>query len=383
MAQHISGDSPNAPLIGKPGSRAMLTTPALVIDLDAMERNIARMAEHCRKHKVALRPHAKTHKSVKIAELQIAAGAVGICAATLGEAEVLAGAGIPGVLITSPVVGDARIARLIALNEKADGLKVVTDNVGVAEALSRAAGASGKPLEVFVELDIGNRRTGARTPEAAVAVARSIAQSNSLVFAGIHAYAGHLQHIADYGERRAEADRCAQPLAILTEQLDAEGILPPIVSGAGTGSHEIDALRGNYTEMQCGSYIFTDVQYNACALRQGTAQPFDTGLFVQTTVISSNGDGLAITDGGLKRFATDGPVPEILRGAPEGSTYRFKGDEHGAVVLPDGIRDLPIGTTVDCLSPHCDPTVNLYDHYHVVRGDTLVDIWPVDARGVI
>lgn len=373
----------NASLIGKPGSRAALTTPALVIDLDAMERNIERMAAHCKKHGVALRPHAKTHKSIRIAEMQIAAGAAGICAATLGEAEVLAGAGIPGVLITSPVVGEARIARLIALNEKADGLKVVTDNAAVAEALSRAASESGKPLEVFVELDIGTRRTGARTPEAALAVARQVARSNSLVFAGIHAYAGHLQHIADYAKRRAEADRCAQPLAVFTEQLDAEGLLPPIVSGAGTGSHEIDALRGNYTEMQCGSYIFTDVQYNACALRQGAAQPFETGLFVQLTVISSNGDGLAITDGGLKRFATDGPPPEILSGAPPGSKYIFKGDEHGGIVLPDGVKDLPIGSKIECLTPHCDPTVNLYDYYHVVRGDTLVDIWPVDARGVI
>jgi 3-hydroxy-D-aspartate aldolase len=373
----------NAPLIGKPGSRALLTTPALVIDLDAMERNIARMAEHCRKHNIALRPHAKTHKSIRIARMQIAAGAVGICAATLGEAEVLAGAGIPGVLITSPVIGDARIARLIALNEKATGLKVVTDNVAVAEALSRAASESGKPLEVFVELDIGTRRTGARTPEAALAVARQVARSNSLVFAGIHAYAGHLQHIADYAKRRAEADRCAQPLAVFTEQLDAEGILPPIVSGAGTGSHEIDALRGNYSEMQCGSYVFTDVQYDACALRQGAAQPFETGLIVQLTVISSNGDGQPITDGGLKRFATDGPPPEILTGVPKGSRYIFKGDEHGGIVLPDGIKDLAIGTKIECLTPHCDPTVNLYDHYHVVRGDTLVDIWPVDARGVI
>jgi D-serine deaminase-like pyridoxal phosphate-dependent protein len=379
----MAQDALNTPLIGKPGSRAALTTPALVIDLDAMEHNIARMAEHCRKHGVALRPHAKTHKSIRIAQLQIAAGAVGICAATLGEAEVLAGAGIPGVLITSPVVGEARIARLIALNEKATGLKVVTDNVAVAEALSRAASESGKPLEVFVELDIGTRRTGARTPEAALAVARQVAKSNSLVFAGIHAYAGHLQHIADYAARRTEADRCARPLAVFTEQLDAEGIRPPIVSGAGTGSHEIDALRGNYSEMQCGSYIFTDVQYNACALRQGAAQPFETGLFVQLTVISSNGDGQPITDGGLKRFATDGPVPAILSGAPAGSKYIFKGDEHGAIVLPDGIKDLPIGSKIECLSPHCDPTVNLYDHYHVVRGDTLVDIWPVDARGVI
>ena len=159
--------------------------------------------------------------------------------------------------------------------------------------------------------------------------------------------------------------------------------MPPIVSGAGTGSHEIDALRGNYTELQCGSYIFTDVQYNACPLREADANPFEQSLFVQCSVISSNGDGLAITDGGTKRFHDDGTNPEIVSGAPAGSGYIFKGDEHGAVVLPDGISDLPLGTIVECLTPHCDPAVNLHDFYHMVRGDTLVDIWPVDARGAV
>ena len=367
---------PNAALIGQSGSRDRLMTPALLIDFDALERNVARMAEYCRDRGISLRPHAKTHKSANIARLQIDAGALGVCAATLGEAEALAGQGIPGVLITSPVVGAAKIARLVALNARAEGLKVAADNLANVEALSQAAGAAGKPLEVFVELDIGTQRTGARSPEAALAVARQIGRSNSLVLAGIHAYAGHIQHIEDYDERRRAADGCAAKLKALTDGLDAESLMPPIVSGAGAG-------RGNYTEMQCGSYIFTDVQYNACALRPGEASPFEPALFVQTTVISANGDGLAITDAGLKRFATDGPLPEIVRGAPEGSTYRFKGDEHGAVVLPDGVADLPLGTVVECLTPHCDPTVNLYDVYHVVRGDTLVDIWPVDARGAI
>lgn len=375
--------SPNAPLIGQAGSRSRLMTPALIIDLDAMEQNIAAMAAYAERRGFALRPHAKTHKSVRIAEMQVVAGALGVCAATLGEAEVLAGAGIPGVLITSPVVGTAKIERLIALNERADGLMAVADDLDTIDALSNAAGASGKPLKLFVELDIGTHRTGTRTPETALTVSRRITQSNSLQFAGIHAYAGHLQHIEDYAERREEANRCAEPLAVFTELLQADGLMPPIVSGAGTGSHEIDAERGNYTEMQCGSYIFTDVQYNACPLRKDSAHPFETGLFVQTTVISSNGDGLGITDGGYKRFATDGPVPEIIRGAPEGSRYIFKGDEHGAIVLPEGQSDIAVGTVIECLSPHCDPTVNLYDWYHVVRGDTLVDIWPVDARGAI
>ena len=374
---------PNETLMGQPGSRAKLMTPALIVDLDALRRNIEAMAVHCRRRGIALRPHAKSQKSARIAQMQVEAGALGVCAATLGEAEAIAGASVPGVLITSPIVAAAKIERLIDLNARADGLKAVADNLDVVDTLSAAAGANGKPLEVLVELDIGARRTGARTPEAAAAVARKVAESNSLVFAGIHAYAGHVQHIEDYAERRAEADRVAKPLAVLTEMLDGRGMPPPIVSGAGTGTHEIDARRGNYTEMQCGSYIFTDVQYNACALRPESRTPFEPSLFVQTTVISSNGDGLAITDGGLKRFATDGPPPEIVRGAPAGSTYRFKGDEHGAAVLPDGASDLPIGAVLECLTPHCDPTVNLYDHYHVVQGDTLVEIWPVDARGVV
>lgn len=374
---------PNEPLIGQPDSRKHLTTPALLVDLDALERNIQAMAAYCREHGVSLRPHAKTHKSVQIARLQVDAGALGVCAATLGEAEVLVRGGIPGVLITSPVVGDAKIERLVALNAIADDLKVAADSIENVKVLSRAAGTADKPLEVFVEINIGGERTGARSAAAALGVAQQVAQSNSLTFAGIHAYAGYLQHIADYAERRREADKCAGRLAELTGLLEANSLMPPIISGAGTGSHEIDSRRGNYTEMQCGSYIFTDVQYNACPLREADAHPFEQSLFVQCTVISSNGDGLAITDGGTKRFHDDGTNPEIVSGAPAGSHYIFKGDEHGAVVLPDGVTDLPLGTIIECLTPHCDPAVNLHDVYHMVRGDTLVDIWPVDARGAV
>ncbi|MCH8213331.1 MAG: hypothetical protein IIC54_04590 [Proteobacteria bacterium] len=169
----------------------------------------------------------------------------------------------------------------------------------------------------------------------------------------------------------------------LQEKLDAAGIAPPLVSGAGTGTHDIDALHGPFTELQVGSYIFTDVQYNAVALREDTPRPFEPALFVRTTVVSTNVGGQVTTDGGLKRFASDGPLPEIASGAPDGARYEFKGDEHGRVVFAKDSDSLPLGAAVECLTPHCDPTVNLYDHYHVVRGDTLVDIWPVDGRGVI
>jgi D-serine deaminase-like pyridoxal phosphate-dependent protein len=374
-------------LIGRPGSRAELMTPALVLDLDSLERNIAGMAGFCRMRGVALRPHAKTHKSLAIARRQLAAGAPGICVATLGEAEVMARGGIPGLLITSPVVTRAKIERLLELREVAADLMVVADDLGNVEALARAAQArravGGKPLQVAVALDLGGRRIGVTNPESGLALARRIAASRGLGFAGVHAYAGPLQHIEDYDARRRQTEAASAEVAGLVARLEAAGLAPGIVSGGGTGTHEIDSRGGPFTELQAGSYIFTDVQYDAVALREDAPRPFEPALFVRTTVISANRRGLATTDAGLKRFATDGPPPEIVAGAPAGATYRFKGDEHGQVVFANDGDSLPLGAAVECLTPHCDPTVNLYDHYHVVRGDTLVEIWPVDARGAI
>ena len=374
---------PNQPLIGRPDGRAALQTPALIVDLPAMQRNIAAMAAYAKSRGVGLRPHSKTHKSARIARLQVDAGAAGVCVVTVGEAAPMVAAGIPGVLITSPVVLPAKIDRLIALNERAEGLMVVADNAENVDALASAAGASGRPLTVVVDLDVGTHRTGAADLETAVALARRIAASNALQFGGVQAYAGHLQHIEDYATRRDLASEQAVRVASLTEQLTAAGLAPPIVTGAGTGTHEIDASGGAFTELQVGSYIFTDVQYDAVALKADEQHPFAPALTVQVSVVSNNASGFVTTDGGLKRFATDGPKPEILRGAPSGSSYRFMGDEHGAVIFPDSGSTLPLGAKVECLTPHCDPTVNLYDYYHVVDGDKLVDIWPVDGRGAI
>jgi len=166
----------------------------------------------------------------------------------------------------------------------------------------------------------------------------------------------------------------------LVEALEATGLEPAIVTGAGTGTYEIDTELGLYTELQAGSYIFMDVEYADAALWPDGGRPFETALFVQTTVVSANHSGQATTDAGLKAFATDGPLPLIARGAPEGATYRFTGDEFGCITLPPG-EELALGTVVECMVPHCDPTVNLHNYYHCVRGDVLVDIWPIDARG--
>jgi D-serine deaminase-like pyridoxal phosphate-dependent protein len=383
----MSSLGPNEALIGKPGSRALLDTPALCIDLDAMERNIAAMAEFCRDKRVALRPHAKTHKSVNIAARQIAAGAIGICCATVGEAEVMAAGGVRGVLVTSPQVTPSKIARIVALNLAAEnGFAVVVDHPQNVADLSAAASASGKPLDVLIDFSAGHHRTGAATEEDAIVLAHAVQAAPGLRLAGLQAYYGNLQHIAGRAERQEKTRRQHAVIAGLVGKLRTAGFAVPVVTGAGTGTHDIDAEARIFTELQAGSYLFMDVEY-AQALRDGrNALPFETSLFVQTAVVSVASaqvpGGYVTTDAGLKCFATDGPRPEVMSGGPAGTTYGYAGDEHGRLFFPPGSGPVPaLGTRIELATPHCDPTVNLHDFYHVVRGDTLVDIWPVDARG--
>ncbi len=338
------------------------------------------MAAHCRRVGLALRPHAKTHKSVRIARLQLDAGAIGICCATIGEAELLCSAGISGVLVTSPVVQPANIQRLVRLAEGGRVMAVV-DDAGNLRALSAAAAAAGARLPLLVDFDIGLGRTGCATLESAVELARLARALPGVLTAGVQGYAGHLQHVEAFAARRELAAGQAAKMAELVAALGAEGLAPGIVSGGGTGTHDIDH-GGVFTELQAGSYTVMDVEYGEVELTAASTRPvFEAALFVRTTVVSANAKGMATTDAGLKRFATDGPRPRIARGAPEGAVYGFSGDEHGCVVFSDASGRLEVGAALECIVPHCDPTVNLYDHYHCVRGDELVDIWPVDARG--
>lgn len=380
---HAHGLGPNEGLIGQQGSRASLTTPALVIDLDALERNIAKLAARAKADGLALRPHAKTHKCAEIAKLQVEAGAQGVCAATLREAETLVAGGIPGVLITSPTVGGAKLARLSALNARADGLMAVLDNPDNLAALDRAAGEAGKALGVLVDVDVGMGRTGAREPETVVALARAAADAETLTFRGVQGYSGMVQHIETYAEREkvygAQLDHLENVAAALSEA----GLAPEIISGGGTGSYGIDAGRGLFTEHQSGSYLFMDVQYNAVELLPGGEMPWETALLIQNRVISNNRADFVTTDGGFKCFATDGPFPEIVAGAPMGAQYTYFGDEFGRIVFAHAADHMELGAVVELASPHCDPTVNLHDFYHCVRGDTLVAIWPVAGRGVL
>ncbi|HXY99293.1 MAG TPA: DSD1 family PLP-dependent enzyme [Stellaceae bacterium] len=377
----MTGLGPNAALIGQPGSRQALDTPALLLDLDALERNIAAMAAHARAAGLGLRPHAKTHKSARIAALQMATGALGICCATLGEAEVLAASGIAGLHVTSPQVTPPKIARLTALNAAASGLSVVVDHPDNLAALDRAAAAAGKPLEVLVDFDAGQGRTGCASEADLVALVRAAVAAEALVFRGIQSYSGNLQHVPVRAERRARALAAAGRLGGMLARLRDAGIAVPIVSGGGTGTFDLDPEACVFTELQVGSYVFMDVDYLRALADGRNAPPFETALFVSTSVVSVNAPGYVTCDGGLKCFATDGPAPEVAAGAPPGSRYEFFGDEHGKLILPPGAAKPQLGARIECVSPHCDPTVNLHDVYHVLRGDRLVDIWPVDARG--
>lgn len=368
-------------LIGRQGSRADLNTPVLVLDVDALDRNIAAMAALVASHGVALRPHAKTHKSVDIARRQIAAGAAGVCCAKIGEAEVLAGGGVTGILITSPVAAPAAIDRLAKLAATADRLMAVVDHPAVAARIGAALAATGAKLDVVIDIDPGIARTGVASAEAAVALAQAIAASPNLAYRGVQFYCGSQQHIEDYGERRAAIVERTAYLQEIVAALTEAGLAPEIVTGSGTGTHRIDLDLGVFTELQAGSYVFMDKQYLDCDLTGDGAAPFEVSLGVDARVVSANHSGLVTIDAGFKSLSTDGGVAVVRRGAPETAFFAFMGDEHAALIAPEIGTQLAPGDPVSLTVPHCDPTVNLYDHYHVVAGDTLVDIWPVSARG--
>jgi len=372
----------HARLIDQQGSRASLNTPVLVVELGAITRNIEKMAAHAASHNLKLRPHSKTHKSAEIARRQIAAGAIGVCCAKIGEAEAMAENGVTtGLHITSPVVSAPAIERLIALNGKTTDLMCVVDSAENVHAIGAAAAEGGKPLQLIIDLDPGMHRTGVTSPEAAVAVLDAIRAHPSLSFVGLQCYCGSEQHIETFAARREAMERKADLIRAAIAALTAAGARPEIVTGGGTGTHAIDPALGVFTELQVGSYVFMDSQYLACELTEDAgASPFETSLVVDARVVSVNTPGMVTIDAGFKAFATDAAPPLVLAGAPEGTRYIFMGDEHGALVLGKG-QTLPLGAVVTLAAPHCDPTVNLYDTYHVVEGDTLRALWPVSGRG--
>jgi D-serine deaminase-like pyridoxal phosphate-dependent protein len=359
------------------GLRALdIDTPALVFDLDRVEANIALMAAFARSREIALRPHAKTHKCAALGRLQLAAGAAGLCCAKLGEAEALAAEGVGPLLITSPIVGARKLARLARLALHAPGLAVVVDDVAQAEALALAMAATGPVVDVLVDVDPGMARTGCATIDAALAVARAVDGAPNLRLRGVQCYAGTIQHLADAGTRAEAVHAVHRHLRATLDALAAAELAVEVVTGSGTGTFALDAGAGLFTELQVGSYLVMDDEYAANAPLTADEPRFERGAFLIAQVVSANHDGLATVDAGSKSLSFDGPLPSVR--APEGLVYERAGDEFGKVV---GVAAPAVGERVVLALPHCDPTINLHDEIVCVRDGEVVHRWPVTARG--
>ena len=377
---HNTPLGPNTHLLGVPGSRGILNTPCLVLDIHRLKHNIARAAAFCKERAIALRPHAKTHKCTRIAKLQIEAGAVGICVATIGEAEAMAAQGINDILVTSAITQQGKIERAVAL-AKSIRLTLVADDADVARRIGRFASDAGVEFPVLIDVDLGRHRNGISNSEQALDVAAAISVSPSLRLAGMQAYASHISHIESFAERKAASIACEKTIEELKAALAAAGHRIDVVSGGSTGTLHIDPDLCCYTELQCGSYVFSDAEYGSIDLTGTGTSPFQASLYVRVSVIGRNWPGRVTCDAGNKHFSAKGTLPAFVAAPAEGAVYRPDSDEHGIIELPADIAKPALGTAFELVVPHCDPTVNLYDHYHVVEGDTLIDIWPIEARG--
>jgi 3-hydroxy-D-aspartate aldolase len=349
-------------------TKNQLPTPALLVDLDALEANLTRMAEHVKQCRKKLRPHAKAHKCVEIAKRQIAAGAAGISIATLAEAELMSKAGIPGLLLTSPVADPLKIARIVQT-----GAMVVVDHVQQAEWYEEAAAKVGRTVDVLVDFDVGDHRTGARSTEQALEIARTVVQAAHLRLKGLQGYSGRASHAGDFAERKKVSEKAFAGAIETRSAMKREGLSMEILSGGSTGTWDIDLALPEVTELQAGSYLFMDLDYRRVGL------DFRHSLTVLATVISANHEAFVTVDAGLKAFATDrGYGPEAAN--IPGTGYRWGGDEFGYLDVNGGAPKPKLGDRIEFVPPHCDPTVNLYDRVHACRGDNVEAIWPIMAR---
>jgi D-serine deaminase-like pyridoxal phosphate-dependent protein len=363
--------------IGMPLSE--VDTPALILELDAFERNLTRLTESLRGHRIAVRPHAKSHKCPQIALRQIALGAVGVCCQKVSEAEAMVEGGVRDVLVANEIVGAPKQRRVAALATQAR-VAVCVDDAGNVRSLDAAAAAFGVKLDVLVEINVGANRCGVEPGEAAVTLARAIADCAHLRFAGLQAYHGAAQHVRKVADRRAAIESAVAGVRRTRELLERAGIACPKVTGAGTGSYLFEAASSVYDELQTGSYIFMDVDYARNEWTESGIPRFEHSLFVWTTVMSRTGAERAIVDAGLKASSVDSGMPRLAGGGP--AEYVKASDEHGVIQL-NGAAGFNLGDKLKLIPGHCDPTVNLYDHYICIRNGRVEAIWPITARGAV
>jgi 3-hydroxy-D-aspartate aldolase len=345
-----------------------IETPALLVDMDALEWNIRVMADFMKGRRVRLRPHFKTHKSPAICHMQLAAGAKGICCAKLGEAEVCVTNGVPDVLIANQIVDPAKIARLAGLARSAK-VTVCADNAANIADLSAAAVRAGSTLHVLVEVDVGMDRCGVKTGEEALDLARKVTGSPGLVFEGIQAYEGHLVQLPKIEDRRAGVRKMQDTIGTVKTLMENSGLPVTEISGGGTATYNITGDNTIWTEIQAGSYVFMDTSYDEMHL------PFRESLSLLATVIHTH-PGRAVTDAGMKVCSTDHGQPSV-KGHP-GLEVKAN-EEHG--IIPDPAGALRYGQKIEYLPSHCCTTVNLHDRYYCVRGGNLEAVWPIAGRG--
>ncbi len=365
------------PCPAEPGTALVdVDTPALLLDLEVFERNLARLASALAPHRMRVRPHAKTHKCPEIARRQIAAGAVGVCCQKVSEAEAMAAGGIKDVFVSNEIVGAPKLVRLAELARHARVAVCVDDARNVAD-LAAAAARAGSRLDVFVEIDVGSRRCGVVPGAPAVALACQVAASAHLRFAGLQAYHGPAQHMRSVAERQAASAATAASVRQTRALLAARGLRCETVTGGGTGTCLFDAASGAFDEIQPGSYVFMDADYAANEATPGAR--FEQSLFVWTTLMSRPAATYGAVDAGAKAVSNQPAMSQIHGHA--GVTYARATDEHGVLRFDDPACNLAVGDKLMLAPGHCDPTVNLHDWILGMRDGRVEAVWPIAARG--
>ncbi|SIT13424.1 D-3-hydroxyaspartate aldolase [Roseivivax lentus] len=356
-------------------------TPCLVLDLDALERNIKKMGDYAKAHGMRHRVHGKMHKSVDVAKLQIElGGAVGVCCQKVSEAEVFARGGIKDVLVSNQVREPAKIDRLARMPKLGARTICCVDQIENVADLSAAAQKHGTEIECLVEIDCGAGRCGVTTIPAVVEIAKAIDAAPGLKFSGIQAYQGAMQHLDSYEERKEKTDIAIAMVRDAVDTLKAEGLECDIVGGGGTGSYYFESNSGVYNELQCGSYAFMDADYGRILDKDGKRidkGEWENALFILTSVMSHAKAEKAIVDAGLKAQSVDSGLPFIF--GRDDVEYVKCSDEHGVVADPKGV--LAVNEKLKLVPGHCDPTCNVHDWYVGLRNGKVETLWPVSARG--
>lgn len=358
-----------------------LDTPALCVDLDKLEQNLARMRAALTRSGIASRPHAKTHKTPAIARLQLASGSIGICVAKLSEAEVMFDHGIEKILMTTINASPDKIRRAMKLRKWCDGFIQAVDNPVNARDLSEAAKEAGVVADVVVDADPGSHRTGVAPGEPALALARLVDNLPGLRLKGVLCYDGGGQHINGFAKRRARSIEMMGPASEMVALMKRSGLNTEIFSGGGTGTYNVLHETPGFTDVQCGSYIFMDSQYLAIGSEDGNPvyMDFAPSLTVLTTILNAYTPGRLTTDAGAKALTLNQPDGMVL-GEP-GMSYNAGSDEFGTLRFEKANRNYKVGDKLEVIIPHCDPVVNEFDQMYGTRKDLVEVVWPISARG--